>query len=594
MPHDVTLIATFAVGFVLAFIFGTIANRLRLPPLVGYLVAGVVIGRFATGMVATTAIAGQLADIGVILLMFGVGLHFSVADLMAVRRIVLLGPVVQIAIATAIGAAMATLWGWTLGGGIVLGLCLSVASTVVVLKGLEERNEVALPSGRVAIGWLVVEDLTMVLVLVLLPALAGALGGIVPGGDAATGGESLALSLLVTLLKVGAFGAIVLVGGPRALPWLLRQVARTGSRELFTLAVLTLSIGIAFGSAELFGVSFALGAFFAGVVLNESDLSHKAAANTLPLQDAFAVLFFVSVGMLFDPWIVVREPWMVVGVLVFVLVIKAINATVIVLAMGYPSGLAFYVAATIAQIGEFSFILAGLGISYSLLPPESLSLLLAASIVSITANQLAFVAKERLVALVRASPRLSAIFEEARAPRFAMLTQDLENARLAAEAKAAEHKMVTPAELVDRFPMFAGLTPEQREVVLLHFLPDDAQPGQRIIHRGDKADAAYFVSSGEVEVAVSGQHIRLGPGSFFGEMALSSGQPRSADVTALDYSKFLKLTVDDFNEILRRYPDIRAQIVAQAEKRGEMNRRQAEQAVETAKAALDDDEGATK
>ena len=594
MPHDVTLIATFAVGFVLAFIFGTIANRLRLPPLVGYLVAGVVIGRFATGMVATTAIAGQLADIGVILLMFGVGLHFSVADLMAVRRIVLLGPVVQIAIATAIGAAMATLWGWTLGGGIVLGLCLSVASTVVVLKGLEERNEVALPSGRVAIGWLVVEDLTMVLVLVLLPALAGALGGIVPGGDAATGGESLALSLLVTLLKVGAFGAIVLVGGPRALPWLLRQVARTGSRELFTLAVLTLSIGIAFGSAELFGVSFALGAFFAGVVLNESDLSHKAAANTLPLQDAFAVLFFVSVGMLFDPWIVVREPWMVVGVLVFVLVIKAINATVIVLAMGYPSGLAFYVAATIAQIGEFSFILAGLGISYSLLPPESLSLLLAASIVSITANQLAFVAKERLVALVRASPRLSAIFEEARAPRFAMLTQDLENARLAAEAKAAEHKMVTPAELVDRFPMFAGLTPEQREVVLLHFLPDEAQPGQRIIHRGDKADAAYFVSSGEVEVAVSGQHIRLGPGSFFGEMALISGQPRSADVTALDYSTFLKLTVDDFNEILRRYPDIRAQIVAQAEKRGEMNRRQAEQAVETAKAALDDDEGATK
>ena len=594
MPHDVTLIATFAVGFVLAFIFGTIANRLRLPPLVGYLVAGVVIGRFATGMVATTAIAGQLADIGVILLMFGVGLHFSVADLMAVRRIVLLGPVVQIAIATAIGAAMATLWGWTLGGGIVLGLCLSVASTVVVLKGLEERNEVALPSGRVAIGWLVVEDLTMVLVLVLLPALAGALGGIVPGGDAATGGESLALSLLVTLLKVGAFGAIVLVGGPRALPWLLLQVARTGSRELFTLAVLTLSIGIAFGSAELFGVSFALGAFFAGVVLNESDLSHKAAANTLPLQDAFAVLFFVSVGMLFDPWIVVREPWMVVGVLVFVLVIKAINATVIVLAMGYPSGLAFYVAATIAQIGEFSFILAGLGISYSLLPPESLSLLLAASIVSITANQLAFVAKERLVALVRASPRLSAIFEEARAPRFAMLTQDLENARLAAEAKAAEHKMVTPAELVDRFPMFAGLTPEQREVVLLHFLPDEAQPGQRIIHRGDEADAASFVSSGEVEVAVSGQHIRLGPGSFFGEMALISGQPRSADVTALDYSKFLKLTVDDFNEILRRYPDIRAQIVAQAEKRGEMNRRQAEQAVETAKAALDDDEGATK
>src|SRR5512147_1857438 len=554
MPHDVTLIATFAVGFVLAFIFGTIANRLRLPPLVGYLVAGVVIGRFATGMVATAAIAGQLADIGVILLMFGVGLHFSVADLMAVRRIVLVGPVVQIVVATAIGAAMATLWGWSLGGGIVLGLCLSVASTVVVLKGLEERNEVAVANGRVAIGWLVVEDLTMVLVLVLLPALAGALGGKVPGGVEHAEGGSLALSLLITLVKVGAFGAIVLVGGPRALPWLLRQVARTGSRELFTLAVLTLSIGIAFGSAELFGVSFALGAFFAGVVLNESDLSHKAAANTLPLQDAFAVLFFVSVGMLFDPSIVLREPWMVVGVLAFVLVVKAINATIIVLAMGYPASLGLYMSATIAQIGEFSFILAGLGISYALLPPESLSLLLAASIVSITLNQLAFVVKDRLVAFVQTTPRLNAILEDARAPRIAMLRQDLENARLAAEAKAAEHKTVTPEELMARFPMFAGLTPEQREVVLLHFLPHSAQPGERIIHRGDQADAAYFISAGEVEVSVGGQHIRLGPGNFFGEMALISGQPRSADVTALDYSKFLKLTTDDFDEILRRYP----------------------------------------
>jgi len=586
MPHDVTLIATFAVGFVLAFIFGTLANKLRLPPLVGYLVAGVVIGRFASDMVATTSIAGQLADIGVILLMFGVGLHFSVADLMAVRRIVLIGPLVQIAVATAIGTVMATMWGWSIGGGIVLGLCLSVASTVVVLKGLEERNEVAIANGRIAIGWLVIEDLAMVLVLVLLPALAGAMGGKVPGGEAAEGG-SLAWSLLITLVKVGAFGAIVLVGGPRALPWLLRQVARTGSRELFTLAVLTLSIGIAFGSAELFGVSFALGAFFAGVVLNESDLSHKAAANTLPLQDAFAVLFFVSVGMLFDPRIVVREPWMVAGVLVFVLLIKAINATVIVLTMGYPASVALYMAATISQIGEFSFILAGIGIGYALLPPESLSLLLAASIVSITLNQLAFLAKDRLIASVRASPGLNATLEEARGPRFAMLNQDLEDARKAAEAKAAAHKTVSPEELVERFPMFSGLTPEQREVVLLHFLPHSAQPGERIIHRGDVADAAYFVSSGEVEVAVSGQHIRLGPGSFFGEMALISGKPRSADVTALDYSTFLKLTVDDFDEILRRYPDIKTQIVAQAEQRGEMNRLRAEQAVESAKAALD-------
>jgi CPA2 family monovalent cation:H+ antiporter-2 len=255
--------------------------------------------------------------------------------------------------------------------------------------------------------------------------------------------------------------------------------------------------------------------------------------------------------------------------------------------MGYPASVALYMAATISQIGEFSFILAGIGIGYALLPPESLSLLLAASIVSITLNQLAFLAKDRLIASVRASPGLNATLEEARGPRFAMLNQDLEDARKAAEAKAAAHKTVSPEELVERFPMFSGLTPEQREVVLLHFLPHSAQPGERIIHRGDVADAAYFVSSGEVEVAVSGQHIRLGPGSFFGEMALISGKPRSADVTALDYSTFLKLTVDDFDEILRRYPDIKTQIVAQAEQRGEMNRLRAEQAVESAKAALD-------
>ncbi|MFI4925864.1 MAG: cation:proton antiporter, partial [Vicinamibacteria bacterium] len=314
MPHDVTLIATFAVGFVLAFLFGTIANRLRLPPLVGYLLAGVVIGVFAPDLVASSVIAGQLAEIGVILLMFGVGLHFSVADLMAVRRIAITGAIAQIAVATAVGAVMSMMWGWSLGGGIVLGLCLSVASTVVLLKALEERNTLQTTNGRIAVGWLIVEDLAMVLVLVLLPALAGVLGGNVPSG-AHGSDHSLAVSLLITILKVCAFAAIVLTLGPKVLPWLLRQVARTGSRELFTLAVLTLSIGIAFGSAELFGVSFALGAFFAGVVLNESDLSHKAAANTLPLQDAFAVLFFISVGMLFDPSIIVREPMMLAGVM---------------------------------------------------------------------------------------------------------------------------------------------------------------------------------------------------------------------------------------------------------------------------------------
>ena len=586
MPHDVTLIATFAMGFVLAFAFGYVANRLRLPPLVGYLVAGVVIGRFASGMVATSEIAGQLADIGVILLMFGVGLHFSLKDLLSVRAIAIPGAVAQIAIATAIGAAMARFWGWSLGAGIVLGLCLSVASTVVVLKGLEERNEVASTSGRIAIGWLVVEDLTMVLVLVLLPALAEALGGTVPGGGRGAGDHGILVSLGLTLLKVAAFGATVLIVGPRVLPWILRQVARTGSRELFTLAVLALSTGIAFGSAELFGVSFALGAFFAGVVLNESDLSHKAAQNSLPLQDAFAVLFFVSVGMLFDPTIVLRQPLAIAAVLLFVLIVKAVNATAIVLAMGFPFSLAVYVAASIAQIGEFSFILAGLGISYALLPAEGLSFLLAASLISITLNQLAFAAKGALGGAVQSRPSWRAALEDARAARYETVKQDLESARLLAEQKAAAHRTLSPEELVEHFPMFGTLTSEQREVVLLHLQPHAAQPGERVIHRGDAADAAYFISAGEVEVAVAGQHIRLGPGNFFGEMALVSGQPRSADVTALDYSKFLKLTTGDFNEILRRYPDIRAQIVDQAAKREEENRRRAEGAVEAAKATL--------
>lgn len=578
MPHDVTLIATFAVGFVLAFVFGTIANRLRLPPLVGYLLAGVVIGRFTPDLVANAAIAGQLAEIGVILLMFGVGLHFSVADLMAVRRIAISGAVAQIAVATAVGAAMCMLWGWSLGAGIVLGLCLSVASTVVLLKALEERNTLQTTNGRIAVGWLIVEDLAMVLVLVLLPALAEVLGGKVPG-DTHGSDRGLLVSLLITLLKVGAFGAIVLTIGPRVLPWILRQVARTGSRELFTLAVLALSVGIAFGSAALFGVSFALGAFFAGVVLNESDLSHKAAANSLPLQDAFAVLFFISVGMLFDPSIIVREPLMLVGVLAVILVGKAVIALAIVMLMGYPLSTGIYVSAALAQVGEFSFILAGLGIAYGLMPQAGSSLIVAGALISITLNQLAFAVADRINAAIALRPSLKARFEDAHASRLASVEADLAAAKARAEAFAAAHKTLSPEELVDHFPMFASLSPEQREVVLLHLQPASAQPGERVIHRGDHADAAYFLSSGEVEVSVGGQHIRLGPGSFFGEMALISGQPRSADVTALDYCKFLKLTTDDFNEILRRYPDIRQQIAEEAAKRDEMNR-QAERAAD--------------
>jgi CPA2 family monovalent cation:H+ antiporter-2 len=576
MPHDVTLIATIAVAFVLAFVFGFIANRFRLPPLVGYLIAGVMLGRHVPGFVADTALAGQLAEIGVILLMFGVGLHFSVADLLAVRRIAIPGAVAQIVIATAIGAGMASLWGWSLGAGLVLGLCLSVASTVVLLKALEERNAVATPNGRVAVGWLIVEDLAMVLVLVLLPALAQMLGGKV---DEHASQQSVPLALAVTLLKVGAFGAVALVVGPRVMPWLLRHAARTGSRELFTLAVLALSVGIAYGAASLFGVSFALGAFFAGMVLNESQLSHKAATNSLPLQDAFAVLFFVSVGMLFDPSILVDQPLLLFWVLMLVLIGKSLVAMGIVWLLGYPVGTALSVSAALAQIGEFSFILAGLGIAYGLLPREGLSLIVAAALISITLNPLAFAAADRLLAAVRSRPGLKVRLEDLRDTQYAGLLQELEAARLRAEESASKHKTLSPAELVERFPMFAGLSPEQREVLMLHFVPFSANPGDRIIRKGDKADAAYFISSGQVEVSVARRRIRLGPGNFVGEMGLITGQRRSADVTALDYTTFLKLTQRDFHEMLRRYPDMRAPIERMAAERDQMNRQPAEETV---------------
>jgi CPA2 family monovalent cation:H+ antiporter-2 len=570
MPHDITLIATLATGFVLAFVFGFIASKLRLPPLVGYLLAGVFMGPHTPGFVADAAMAGQLAEIGVILLMFGVGLHFSLADLMAVRRIAIPGAVGQIVIATAIGTAMSLLWGWSLGGALILGLCLSVASTVVLLKALEERGAVSTPNGRVAVGWLIVEDLAMVLVLVLLPALAEVLGGQTGSDGAANGNIFVALGL--TVLKVIAFGAIALGIGPRVMPWLLRQAARTGSRELFTLAVLALSVGIAFAAAELFGVSFALGAFFAGMVLNESDLSHKAASNSLPLQDAFAVLFFVSVGMLFDPTILVREPAMLAGVLLLVLIGKSLVALGVVLVLGYPASTALVVSASLAQVGEFSFILAGLGIAYKLLPPEGLSLILAASLVSITLNPLAFSAVDRTIAFIRARPRLEAVLEGNRSGQYVKLQETLDAARKLAEANAAAHRTLSPQELVERFPVFSALSPEQREVVLLHMAPYTANPGDVIIRKGESADAAYFISSGEVEVKFGGRRIRLHAGDFVGEMGLLSNQPRSADVVSLDYTKFLKLTRSDFNEILRRYPDIRSQVVELAARRDQMNR----------------------
>ena len=408
MPHHTDLLALVAVGFGLAFLFGFAASRLRLPPLVGYLLAGVAVGPFTPGFVGDPAIASQLAEIGVILLMFGVGLHFSVGDLLAVRKISLPGAVVQITVATAMGVGLASLWGWPLGHGLVFGLALSVASTVVLLRALEERGILSSVDGRIAVGWLIVEDLAMVLALVLLPALAVPLGGTPPPG---TPEGNVLAAVLVTLAKVGAFLAFMFIVGRRVVPWLLGHVARTGSRELFTLGVLAVALGVAVGAAALFGVSFALGAFFAGVVIAESDFSHQAAADALPFQDAFAVLFFVSVGMLFDPSILVDEPLRVVAVLLVILVGKSLAAFLIVLVFRYPLRTALTVSASLAQIGEFSFILAGLGVGLGLLSAEGQSLILAGAILSITLNPLVFGIIKPIARWLRARPRLAAVFE---------------------------------------------------------------------------------------------------------------------------------------------------------------------------------------
>jgi monovalent cation:H+ antiporter-2, CPA2 family len=393
--HDVPLIATIAVSLAFAFAGGLLAVRLRLPPLVGYLLAGIVVGPFTPGFVADAHLAPQLAEIGVILLMFGVGMHFSIRDLFAVRRVALPGAFTQIIVATALGAGLVTLWGWSLGSGIVFGLSLSVASTVVLLRALEDRDMIKSNDGRIAIGWLVVEDLLTVLALVLLPALTGVVGGDLPDNSG-----SLWPALGITIGKVVLFVGLMLIAGVRFFPWLLSRVERTGSRELFTLAVIALALGVAFGSAKLFGVSFALGAFFAGIVVNESDLSHRAAKDLQPLQDAFTVLFFVAVGMLFDPSILIRQPLQVLAVLAIVVIGKSLAAFGIVRVLGGPMRTALIVSAALAQIGEFSFILAGLGVNLRLLPAEGLNLIVAGALLSITFNPAVFSA-----AIAFAGPR---------------------------------------------------------------------------------------------------------------------------------------------------------------------------------------------
>ncbi len=408
MHHEIGLITTVAVGLGLALVLGFVAARLKLPALVGYLAAGILIGPGTPGFVADVDIAAQLAEIGVMLLMFGVGLHFSLDDLMAVKRIAVPGAVVQMAAATVLGAALATWWGWSLGAALVFGLALSVASTVVLLKALEQRGVLDSMNGRIAVGWLVVEDLAMVLVLVLLPALAPMLGG--AAGTSA--GGNLWLALGRTLLEVTLFVALMLVVGRRLFPWLLWQVNKTGSRELFTLCVVAAAVTIAYGSAALFGVSFALGAFFAGMVLRESEFSHRAAEETLPLRDAFAVLFFVSVGMLFDPAVLLEQPLQVLAVVAIVIVGKSLAAFGLVLLFRYPLNTALTVSASLAQIGEFSFILAALGVSLQLLPQEGQSLIVAGALFSIALNPLVFSLVEPASRWMRARSALARRLDE--------------------------------------------------------------------------------------------------------------------------------------------------------------------------------------
>ncbi|WP_047534925.1 YbaL family putative K(+) efflux transporter [Methylotenera sp. N17] len=386
MEHNITLISTIASGFGLALIFGFIAERLKLSALVGYLVAGILIGPATPGFVADVHIASQLSEIGVMLLMFGVGLHFSINDLMAVRRIAIPGAIVQMTMATLLGMYLTHLWGWTLGEGLVFGLALSCASTVVLLRALESRNMLESMNGKITVGWLVVEDLLTVLVLVLLPPMAGLLGGSV----AEASDTPLWQTIGITLLQVVGFILMMLVVGKRVLPWLLWHIAKTGSRELFTLSVISTAIGIAYGASMLFNVSFALGAFFAGMVMRESEFSHRAAEESLPLRDAFAVLFFVSVGMLFQPSILIEQPLNVLATVGVIIIGKSLAAMAITLAFRYPLNSALIVAASLAQIGEFSFILAGLGLSLGLLPAEGMSLILAAALISIALNPLLF------------------------------------------------------------------------------------------------------------------------------------------------------------------------------------------------------------
>ena len=421
MPHDVELIILLAVGFSLALVFGYIAARLRLPPLMGYLIAGVIISPNTPGIVADIHLANQLAELGVMFLMFGVGMHFSLNDLMQVRRIALPGAVLQIAVATLLGVGVSMMWGWSFGSALIFGLSLSCASTVVLLKALGDRGLLDSVNAKIAVGCLLVEDLVMVLALVLLPATAVLLGG---QALESTNHENIWLTLGLTLLKVSGFIAFMLIVGKRLVPFIMQIVARLGSRELFTLTVVAAAVSIAFGAYKIFGVSMALGAFFAGMVVKESDFSHRAEEETLPLREIFSILFFVAVGMLFDPRILIEEPLHVLAVVGIIMVGKTLAAMALVLFFRYPLNTALTVGASLAQIGEFSFILATLGVSLQLLSLDGQNLILAGALISITLNSFVFSAIEPVQNWIRERSYLARLLERSSDP-LAMLPDEV-------------------------------------------------------------------------------------------------------------------------------------------------------------------------
>jgi CPA2 family monovalent cation:H+ antiporter-2 len=526
MPHDISLISTIAVGLGFALILGFVAVRLKVPPLVGYLLAGIVVGPATPGFVADVGLASQLAEIGVMLLMLGVGLHFSLSDLLAVRRIAVPGALLQIAVATLMGMGAAHWWGWSMGEGLVFGLCLSVASTVVLLRALEALGVLESVNGRIAVGWLVVEDLVMVLVLVLLPPLAGVLGGHAPaphhGADAAAaavaaaavaaalpaagGTDGLWVTLGITLAKVASFIALMLVVGRWAFPKLLWLVARTGSRELFTLCVIAAAVGVAYGSAKLFDVSFALGAFFAGMMMRESEFSHRAAEESLPLRDAFSVLFFVSVGMLFDPRVLLDEPLKVLVVVAIIMIGKTLAAMGLVMVFRYPVNSALTVGASLAQIGEFSFILANLGMSLGLMTPAGQNLILAGALISIALNSLLFSAVEPVQAWMRAKSPLVRRLEQRDDP-LAELPMDTDLTKLHNQVVLVGYgrvgRRIADALTAHHVPFVVA--EENREIV--------EQLRERNIPAvsGDAADAAVLI---QAHIARAGMLVIATPDTF--------------------------------------------------------------------------------